>query len=168
MSILLRLIPAWVPTAIILLATLMGTVLLAQRNHARLDASLAHQVLAQERATAAQAALSASQQYRAKESAWNNAYQGAMNALLAEQDKTRRFAADLRSARLDAASLRDDIQAFARGGDAASDTAAACRDRAEALGVLASEALQSSEACAADGESESAKLRAVLSAWPGE
>ncbi len=166
MSILLRLIPAWVPAAIILLATLMGSVLLAQRNHARLDASLAHQVLAQERATAAQAALSASQQYRAKETAWNNAYQGAMNALLAEQDKTRRFAADLRSARLERDGLRDQITSFASGGDATTDTLAACRGRSSALGALLDEALSAGESCAADGEAESAKLRAVLSAWP--
>jgi hypothetical protein len=166
MSLLLRLIPAWVPVAIILLATLMGTVLLAQRNHARIDASIARQALSQDRATAAQAALSASQQYRAKESAWNNAYQGAMNALLAEQDKTRRFAADLRSARLERDGLRDQIASFAGGGDASTDTLTACRSRSVAIGRLLDEGLRVQEELAADGESCESKLRAVLAAWP--
>lgn len=166
MSLLLRLIPAWVPAAILLMAAIAGQVLLMQRNSARTDAAVARQVLAQERAASAEAARHQEADYRAKETAWSNALQEAFRALETERQRAARFAADLRAARLDADSLRGDIARFASGGGPADDSLAACRDRAEALGLLAGEALRSSEACAADGEAESAKLRAVLSAWP--
>lgn len=166
MNLLLRLIPAWVPAVILAVAAIAGQVLLMQRNSARTDAAMAQQVLAQERAEAATAARQQEASYRAREQAWSNAVQETYRALETERQRAVRFAADLRAARLDADSLRGDIARFASGGGPADDSLAACRDRAEALGLLAGEALRSSEACAADGEAESAKLRAVLSAWP--
>lgn len=114
MSLLLRLIPAWVPAAILLVAAIAGQVLLMQRNAARTDAAMARQVLAQERAAAAEGARLAAEQYRALESRWHDAQRQAQEAHDAEIARARaaadRAAADVQRLRnalsIAAASLR--------------------------------------------------------------
>lgn len=133
---------------------------------ARADTATARQALAEQQRAAAVAAQRQEAESRARETAWSNAVQEQQRALESERQRSARFAADLRAARLDADSLREPIDTFAAGGGAAVDTIAACRDRAAALGDLLAEALHAGEACAGDGEAESAKLRAVLGSWP--
>jgi hypothetical protein len=86
----------------------------------------------------------------------------------AEEDSKREKAANARALaahRADADRMRGDIAAYAAGGASAASVAA-CGARTTALGALLDSALRASSACAADGESLSSDLRAVLGAWP--
>ncbi len=64
--------------------------------------------------------------------------------------------------------LRNQVAAFAApsGGDATSDTTAACVARAEALGVLVSNGLRVQTELAAGAETASDSMRTLLATWP--
>ena len=113
------------------------------------------------------AAMAASEAYRRLEQEAAAKVKGAQDALDKERKNATRIAADLRTERERANGLRDQIAAFASGGgDANTDSVAACRGRATALGGLLDEALRASEESAADGERCEAGARALLEAWP--
>ena len=112
-------------------------------------------------------AAAASDAYRRLEQALNARIQEAQDALFKERAASAKVVAALNRARTERNGLRDQISAYAAGGgSAASDSVAACRDRAQALGTLLDEALRVSEESAGDGESCEAGVRTLLRAWP--
>lgn len=63
--------------------------------------------------------------------------------------------------------LRQQLAAAATGGvQAADDSVAACRDRAEALGGVLADALRAHAECTAEAEDLAAGVRALRAAWP--
>lgn len=166
MNLLLRLVPAWVPAALILLATLVCSVLLHQRQAARLDAAMVRATMATMQAQTSEAARMATAAYRELEQASFARVQEAQRVLDTERAKNRRIAADMERVRTERDGLRDQIATYAGGGDASGDTVTAARDRADTLGRLLSESLRVQGELAADAESEAANVRALLSAWP--
>lgn len=117
------------------------------------------------RAAAEQAARDAEAKARAAEETMRLRVQGASRDIQTEQERTARVRRELAAARTERDGLRDQIGAFARG-EPTTDTAAACRQRAEALGALLDEALRAGEESAGDGESCEADKRGLLRAWP--
>lgn len=92
----------------------------------------------------------------------------AQDAQLKQHLEVARTLAALQRARTERDGLREQIASYATGGAArAADTVAACHSRAEALGVLLDETLQTSEEGAADGEACNTDLGTVRNAWPG-
>lgn len=114
----------------------------------------------------AAAARDAEHTFRQLEQALTARIQEAQNALTVERAASHKVVVALNRARTERDGLRDQITDFARRGDPAADTVAACRDRAQALGALLDEALRVGEESAGDGESCEAGLRAMLKAWP--
>jgi hypothetical protein len=115
-----------------------------------------------ERDKAKDAAIAASEKYRAQEAAYEKRLKDANDALLKAQAESRRFATQYR----DASKLRDDaIAAFARGSGTA-ETAAEAQRRAEALGAVLQEALRVAGELAIDAEDNAAAARLLYDAWP--
>lgn len=117
------------------------------------------------RAKVAEAAREAEAKARVDEESMRLRVRGASREIQAEQERTARVRRELAAARTERDGLRDQIGAFARG-DPSTDTAAACGQRAEALGALLDEALRAGEESAGDGESCEADKRGLLRAWP--
>jgi len=113
----------------------------------------------QDAAAARQSALDA-------EHAMQGKLKEAQDALSKEQASQRRVAADLQRTRLERDGLRDQVTAFAGGGQPADDSVTACRVRSEALGKLLVDGLRVQEDLASGAESASGDVRALLAAWP--
>ena len=95
---------------------------------------------------------------------WASRLEGAQREQQKERDTHGRMVAGLSGA---LGGVRSDIAAYAAGrGATASDTVAACRADAAALGGLLDRALQLAFKRTADAESIATDLRAVLGAWP--
>lgn len=103
-------------------------------------------------------------EYRKREAALQSKVDEASNELNTEKSKnSRALAAALR----DADSLRRRLSAYAAGPvDAAADSVASCRDRADRLGLGLAEVLRDYAAATSDAESGAAHARALLRAWP--
>lgn len=99
-----------------------------------------------------------------------NTQQEKANAAIAQYiELQNRHATVVAAHARDAERLRGAIQAYATGPADSADARAdltACRDRAGSLGGLLEEALFTSAACAANGESDRAAARALFAAWP--
>lgn len=154
--------------ALVLGLGLAGTGLWFKARSVYLKQGRAEVQLALERTVAEHnaAAEAASEAYRRLEQLANQRIQEAQNALVNERAASHKVVDALNRARTERDGLRDQITDFARRGDPAADTVAACRNRAQALGSLLDEALRVGEESAGDGESCEAGIRALLSAWP--
>lgn len=114
---------------------------------------------ADEKAAAEKVVRETTEAYRVRE----QQLQGERDAIEAKrlqerEANARRAAADRRAA----AGLRNEIDAYARGRDAAEDTLAACRDRAATLGNLLDDGLRVQDELAEGAESHAADLRSML------
>lgn len=158
-------IPTWVPVALILALTALGILLLHQRNSARLDTAEVRAELAQQQRDAAVAFAVALAKLRSQEATWRSIVENATRALLAERKAREQTQAAFVAARTERDGLLQQVAAYARG-DPATDTLAACRDRADALGEVFGEALRDAEDCQAAAETEAANVRTLLSTWP--
>lgn len=117
-----------------------------------------------DRAQATSAALKASTEYRALEAQMQAQSQKAerdYHAALTRNDSA------LAASRADNDRMRGQLAAYASGGGQASvDTVAACRGRAETLGLLLGTSMREADESAAELESSADAVRALLSAWP--
>lgn len=161
MSLLLRLVPAWVPAGLVLIATLACSVLLHQRQAARLDAAMARTALATLQAQAESAARQASEKYRALETRWHEAQRQAQEAHDAEVARYRADAArsadalqrlqralSIAAATLRSAAAADPATAGERETAAtAADLLGVCASRYRELGIEADAARAAGQQC---------------------
>lgn len=144
------------------------------RLHA-VQATLATERLARanERAAAAQALAMEQAKNREIETQWRARHDAALEALDASKSENARLAAAVLAAQRSTVGLREQLAAFARGGDPAADSAGACQARAAALAESTSRCVGLLEegrfllrVVAKERDDFAAEVTACVSAWP--
>jgi len=101
------------------------------------------------------------------EDAWLTQTLKVGEALAKERETNARLRGDLAAAVARTDRMRNQLAAVATGGRTeAEDTVAACRARADALGVVLETALRAHRVCELDAEDLASGLRAMQAAWP--
>lgn len=150
--------------ALALVASLAwGGMQTARLSASKRDAAEVKAAWAQDKANALALALKTSEEYRAKEAEDQAKIKQGETDYAALQAK---HAATVAAYRASDKQLRNDLATYASGGALASDSIAACRSRAETLGVLVSDGLRLQTELAAGAESAGDSVRALLTLWP--
>lgn len=159
-------IPTWVPVVLILALTAGATLLLHQRNSARLSVAGLTADLATQRSEYATSLAKAIATARDTETWLRLRVDAAAKLLNDERSKNAKLLADFRSVRDERDGLHQQLAAYSAGPAASADTLPACRDRSNTLGDVLGQALRAAEECAGATETEAGNVRALLKAWP--
>lgn len=109
----------------------------------------------------------ANQRADAIQEQWRAQRKGAQDALDRERKEWGTIGSRLAAVDADRGRLRDALAAYAAGGvSPADDSAAACRERAAALGDVLGEMVRGYAQCTAAAEDHAAGVRALQVAWP--